>query len=249
MAKNRPGLNHHTNKKSYYKKINKRSRDNLYDINDHIESRSDHSSTGATNPMRGGQVPRSPPITSDAEELLSRYENVPSTLLNQPESIPDGIHPSRLALFAHLGPGKKSRQPSLSSEMAPGPEQRNYPARQQAHQHQNQPRQHPNGSNINGEQQNQVSRQQQQPQQQRQRDQERDRSQQRSTNGAAAAVPPPTPMGSGPMPNHIQVAKPYVFQQAIEGCLKDVGVAQAREDNLRLAGVQWIDNVRRALKL
>ena len=53
----------------------------------------------------------------------------------------------------------------------------------------------------------------------------------------------------GPMPSHIQVAKPYVFYQAIEGCLQDLGVTQAREDNIRLAGVQWIDDVRKALKL
>lgn len=54
---------------------------------------------------------------------------------------------------------------------------------------------------------------------------------------------------SGPTRSHIQVAKPYVFQQAIEGCLHELGVAQAREDNIRLAGVQWIENVRKALKL
>ena len=56
-------------------------------------------------------------------------------------------------------------------------------------------------------------------------------------------------VATGLLQSHIQVAKPYVFQQAIDGCLKDVGVAQPREDNIRLAGVQWIDNVRRALKL
>ncbi|KAK5072897.1 RNA polymerase II C-terminal domain kinase beta subunit [Lithohypha guttulata] len=54
---------------------------------------------------------------------------------------------------------------------------------------------------------------------------------------------------NGPVPSHIQVAKPFVFQQAIEACLHDLGVTQAREDNIRLAGVQWIDNTRRALKL
>lgn len=53
----------------------------------------------------------------------------------------------------------------------------------------------------------------------------------------------------GLMHSHIQVAKPFVFHQAIEGCLHDLGVALPREDNIRLAGVQWIDNVRRALKL
>lgn len=54
---------------------------------------------------------------------------------------------------------------------------------------------------------------------------------------------------NGPMPSHIQVAKPYVFHQAVEACLTDLGVLQAGEDRIRLAGVQWIDNVRKALKL
>ena len=53
----------------------------------------------------------------------------------------------------------------------------------------------------------------------------------------------------GSMASHIQVAKPFVFQQAIEGCLSHLGVAQNREDSIRLAGVRWIDDVRRALKL
>lgn len=54
---------------------------------------------------------------------------------------------------------------------------------------------------------------------------------------------------NGPMPNFVQVAKSYIFEQEIQQCLKDTGVTQAREDNIRLAGVQWIENVRRALKL
>lgn len=54
---------------------------------------------------------------------------------------------------------------------------------------------------------------------------------------------------NGPMPSHIQVAKPYIFHQAIEACISDLGVLQAGEDRIRLAGVQWIDNVRKALKL
>ena len=53
----------------------------------------------------------------------------------------------------------------------------------------------------------------------------------------------------GPAPSTIQLAKPYVFEQTIQDCLKATGVSQAREDNIRLAGVQWIDNVRKALKL
>jgi CTD kinase subunit beta len=52
-----------------------------------------------------------------------------------------------------------------------------------------------------------------------------------------------------PMTNYIQVAKPYIFQQTIDQCLRSTGVSQIREDNIRLAGVQWIENVRRALKL
>lgn len=53
----------------------------------------------------------------------------------------------------------------------------------------------------------------------------------------------------GPPTSFIQVAKPYIFEQTIQECLKITGVSQAREDTIRLAGVQWIDNVRKALKL
>ncbi|KAK5304939.1 RNA polymerase II C-terminal domain kinase beta subunit [Exophiala xenobiotica] len=53
----------------------------------------------------------------------------------------------------------------------------------------------------------------------------------------------------GRLPNFVQVAKAYVFEQQIQRSLQDTGVSQAREDSIRLAGVQWIDNVRRALKL
>jgi len=53
----------------------------------------------------------------------------------------------------------------------------------------------------------------------------------------------------GPPTSFIQVAKPYIFEQTIQECLKTTGVSQAREDTIRLAGVQWIDNVRKALKL
>jgi hypothetical protein len=51
------------------------------------------------------------------------------------------------------------------------------------------------------------------------------------------------------LPNFVQVAKAYVFEQQIQNSLSDLGVSVTREDNIRLAGVQWIDNVRRALKL
>ena len=60
---------------------------------------------------------------------------------------------------------------------------------------------------------------------------------------------PPPAKRPGRLANHMQVAKTYVFEQEIQKCLRQNGVSQAREDSLRLGGVQWIDNVRRALKL
>ncbi len=53
----------------------------------------------------------------------------------------------------------------------------------------------------------------------------------------------------GPHPSFIQVAKPYVFQQKLEDCMIAIGVNEAKEDNVRLQGVTWIDNVRKALQL
>lgn len=84
---------------------------------------------------------------------------------------------------------------------------------------------------------------------------------QATMNGAGSGDPTTTPTtgtgtGTGPgqrrggrLRNHVQVAKSYVFEQEIQNCLRETGVSQAREDSIRLAGVQWIDNVRRALKL
>ena len=57
------------------------------------------------------------------------------------------------------------------------------------------------------------------------------------------------PSRTGPSPSFIQVAKPYIFEHTIQECLKLTGVTQAREDQLRLSGVQWIDSVRRSLRL
>merc|ERR1712169_117840 len=66
-------------------------------------------------------------------------------------------------------------------------------------------------------------------------------------NGAGSGDAPARRIGR--LPNFVQVAKSYVFEQQIQKSLHDTGVSQAREDSIRLAGVQWIDNVRRALKL
>ena len=53
----------------------------------------------------------------------------------------------------------------------------------------------------------------------------------------------------GPHPSYIQIAKPYYSDRNLQECLAVTGVHEAREDNLRLLGVAWIDSVRKALKL
>ncbi|KAL4885968.1 cyclin-like protein [Aspergillus karnatakaensis] len=50
-------------------------------------------------------------------------------------------------------------------------------------------------------------------------------------------------------PSFIQVAKPYIFEQTIQKCMTAMDVDPRREESLRLQGVTWIDNVRRALNL
>lgn len=69
------------------------------------------------------------------------------------------------------------------------------------------------------------------------------------TGGPSQATPAAPRRPPGQMPNFVSVAKAYMFQQEIDQCLAVTGVSPAREDNLRLAGVQWIENVRRVLKL
>lgn len=64
------------------------------------------------------------------------------------------------------------------------------------------------------------------------------------TEVESPAGPPP-----GPHPSYIELAKPYIFQHQIDQCLKATGTEEAREDHLRLQGVSWIDNVRKALDL
>ena len=50
-------------------------------------------------------------------------------------------------------------------------------------------------------------------------------------------------------PSFIRVAKPYMLEQEIQKCMAEHGLTQAKEDNLRLLGVAWIDTVRKALQL
>jgi CTD kinase subunit beta len=53
----------------------------------------------------------------------------------------------------------------------------------------------------------------------------------------------------GPHPSYIEIAKPYILQSRIQKCLRDVNMSDAKEDTVRLQGVAWIDQVRRALQL
>ncbi|KAK2735708.1 RNA polymerase II C-terminal domain kinase beta subunit [Myotisia sp. PD_48] len=53
----------------------------------------------------------------------------------------------------------------------------------------------------------------------------------------------------GPHPSFIQVANPYLFERTVQDCLTATGVNPQREDNIRLQGITWIDNVRKALHL
>ncbi len=62
----------------------------------------------------------------------------------------------------------------------------------------------------------------------------------------ASAAPAEAP---GPHPSYIQVAKPFIFEQKVQSSVIATGANPQREDNYRLQGVQWIDDVRRALQL
>lgn len=53
----------------------------------------------------------------------------------------------------------------------------------------------------------------------------------------------------GPRPSLIEVAKPYVFEERIRQALESVGMQTSREDQIRMNGVLWIDQVRKALQL
>ena len=63
------------------------------------------------------------------------------------------------------------------------------------------------------------------------------------------ASPSSTTSRVGPHASFIQVAKPYIFQKKIDECISSSRVNTVKEDNFRLQGVTWIDNVRKALQL
>ncbi|RMZ71921.1 cytochrome p450 61 [Pyrenophora seminiperda CCB06] len=53
----------------------------------------------------------------------------------------------------------------------------------------------------------------------------------------------------GPHPSYIEIAKPYILQSRMQRCLSEINMTDAKEDSVRLQGVAWIDQVRRALQL
>ncbi|KAI9683409.1 MAG: RNA polymerase II C-terminal domain kinase beta subunit [Trizodia sp. TS-e1964] len=53
----------------------------------------------------------------------------------------------------------------------------------------------------------------------------------------------------GPHPSFIQVARPFIFEAHIREMLEAIGSDEAKEDTMRLQGISWIDQVRRALQL
>ncbi|KFX99182.1 hypothetical protein V490_01912 [Pseudogymnoascus sp. VKM F-3557] len=70
-----------------------------------------------------------------------------------------------------------------------------------------------------------------------------------SVMAPAIVTPAGQQQSSGPHPSYIQVAKPFVFEQKIQGQIIVTGANPQREDTFRLQGVQWIDDTRRALQL
>ncbi|KAL8682453.1 MAG: hypothetical protein Q9186_001496 [Xanthomendoza sp. 1 TL-2023] len=58
-----------------------------------------------------------------------------------------------------------------------------------------------------------------------------------SQSGDPTDLPQP-----GPHPSYIQIAKPYVFESKIQECMLAAGVTEARDEDIRLQAVAWIDN-------
>lgn len=59
----------------------------------------------------------------------------------------------------------------------------------------------------------------------------------------------PQENGVGPHPSFIQPAKPYIFEYKLQESIVATGISESREDSIRLQGVAWIDNVRKACHL
>jgi len=53
----------------------------------------------------------------------------------------------------------------------------------------------------------------------------------------------------GPHPSYIEIAKPYIFEQKLQEHMTRIGMSEAKESEVRLRGITWIDSTRRALQL
>ena len=53
----------------------------------------------------------------------------------------------------------------------------------------------------------------------------------------------------GPHPSYIEIAKPYIFENKFRESQATAGIAEAKDDSIRLQGISWIDNVRKFLHL
>ena len=75
-----------------------------------------------------------------------------------------------------------------------------------------------------------------------------------ASSSASIKMAPPiavsgTDASRGPHPSFIETAKPYIFQSQIQECLAAAGISEAKDDGIKLQGIAWIDNVRKALHL
>ncbi|KAI5280705.1 RNA polymerase II C-terminal domain kinase beta subunit, partial [Ascosphaera aggregata] len=71
----------------------------------------------------------------------------------------------------------------------------------------------------------------------------------RATSVTVARDPTPPPLPLGPHPSFVLVARSYIFAPIIHDCLDYARSDPLREEAVRMQGITWIDNVRKALHL
>ena len=59
----------------------------------------------------------------------------------------------------------------------------------------------------------------------------------------------PEPKKVGPHPSYIELRRQFITEEKIQEFFSYARVTEAKEDSMRLQGVAWIDNVRKALRL
>ena len=53
----------------------------------------------------------------------------------------------------------------------------------------------------------------------------------------------------GPHPSYVELRRQFITEETIQDFFSNARITEAKEDSMRLQGVAWIDNVRKALKL